>query len=123
MATTTGVTVFLVLLLFAVQVLFNLYATSMVTAAAFDGARLAAGSDAGPDGQARQAAEAHVRDVLGEYSTRDGFALEWSEDPLGRDVVLTVRASNPSFLPAAVRRPLGFDRIERTVRVRIEDVR
>ena len=103
------------LLLFAVQVLFNLYATSAVTAAAFDGARLAAG--AGGD---REAAEAHVHEVLGEYSRRPGFDLVWGEDPAGEDVILTVRAQNPSFLPRAVRAPLGFDSIERTVRVRVE---
>jgi hypothetical protein len=104
-----------VLLLFAVQVLFNLYATSAVTAAAFDGARLAAG--AGGD---RAAAEAHVHEVLGGYADRPGFELTWGEDPAGDDVVLTVRAENPGFLPRAVRAPIGFDTIERTVRVRIE---
>lgn len=95
--------------------LFNLYATSAVTAAAFDGARLAAG--AGGD---REAAEAHVHAVLGEYSRRPGFDLEWGDDPAGEDVILTVRAQNPSFLPRAVRAPIGFDTVERTVRVRIE---
>lgn len=117
MATTTGVTVFVVLLLLAVQVLFNLYATSAVTAAAFDGARLAAGRGGGD----RAAAEAQVHEVLGEYSRRPGFALTWGDDPAGEDVILTVRASNPGFLPRAVRVPMGFDTIERTVRVRIED--
>lgn len=96
--------------------LFNLYATSAVTAAAFDGARLAAGY-----GGDRAAAEAHVHEVLGAYADRPGFSLTWEDDPAGRDVVLTVRASNPGFLPPAVRRPMGFDTIERTVRVRIED--
>ena len=97
------------------QVLFNLYATSAVTAAAFDGARLAAGS-----GGDREAAEAHVHEVLGAYAARDGFSLTWRDDPAGEDVVLTVRARNPGFLPRAVRAPMGFDTIERTVRVRIE---
>ena len=95
--------------------LFNLYATSAVTAAAFDGARLAAGS-AGD----RTAAEAHVREVLGAYAARPGFAMRWEEDPRREDVILTVRADNPSFLPPSLRTPLGFDTIERTVRVRIE---
>ena len=97
------------------QVLFNLYATSAVTAAAFDGARLAAG-----DGGDREIAEAHVHEILGEYSRRPGFALTWTDDPAGEDVILTVRAENPGFLPRAVRAPIGFDTIERTVRVRIE---
>lgn len=112
----------MLLLLLAVQVLYNLYATSAVTAAAFDGARLAAGFDAEANpGAARLAAEDHVREVLGRYSERDGFELEWGNDPTGEDVVLTVRADNPGFLPMALRRPMGFDTIERTVRVRIED--
>ena len=95
--------------------LFNLYATSAVTAAAFDGARLAAGY-----GGDRAAAEAHVREVLGGYAERPGFTLTWGDDPAREHVVLTVRASNPGFLPPAVRAPIGFDTIERTVRVRIE---
>lgn len=112
-------TVFIVLLLLAVQVLFNLYATSAVTAAAFDGARLAAGSGGGD----REAAEAHVQEVLGAYAARPGFALTWTDDPAGEDVILTVRADNPGFLPRAVRAPMGFATIERTVRVRVEAAR
>jgi Flp pilus assembly protein TadG len=108
-----GVLVFLLLLLVAVQVIYNLYATSAVTAAAFDGARLAAGSSGGGEAEARQ----HVKAVLGEYGA-ERVDVSFTPDP--DDVVLTVRADNPSFLPPALRRPLGFDRIERTVRVRIE---
>jgi hypothetical protein len=110
--------VFLLFLLLAVQVIFNLYATSAVTAAAFDGARLAAGAEWGADpGAAMTAAEAHVKEVLGEYGS-ERVAVSFTPDP--DDVVLTVTADNPGFLPPALRRPLGFDRIERTARVRIE---
>ena len=108
-----GVLVFLLLLLLAVQVIYNLYATSAVTAAAFDGARLAAGS--GSSGRAEAAA--HVKAVLGDYGS-ERVDVSFTPDP--DDVVLTVVADNPSFLPVALRRPLGFDRIERTVRVRVE---
>lgn len=111
-----GVLVFLLLLLLAVQVLFNLYATSAVTAATYDGARIAAGAAASPD--ARTDAENHVRRVLGRYASRDRLSLRWT--PSADDVVLTVRAENPSFLPKALRAPLGFDVIERTARVRLE---
>jgi hypothetical protein len=105
-----------------VQVLIGLYARSAVTAAAFDGARLAAGYEADGDrAQGRERAEAHVREILGAYAHRPGFALEWGDDPTGRSVVLTVRADNPSFVPPIVRRPMGLDHIERTVRVRVED--
>jgi hypothetical protein len=93
-----------------------------VTAAAFDGARLAAGYEASGDrAQGRERAEAHVREVLGAYAARPGFALEWLDDPSGRNVVLRVRADNPSFVPPLIRRPMGLDHVERTVRVRVED--
>jgi hypothetical protein len=112
-----GVLVFLLLLLLAVQVLFNLYATSAVTAAAYDGARIAAGYDAAHDPTGRANAEDHVRSVLGRYG-RERLSLQWADDP---DVeILTVHAKNPSFLPIALRAPLGLDEIDRTVRVRIE---
>jgi hypothetical protein len=111
-----GVTVFLVLMLLAVQVLFNLYATSAVTAAAYDAARIAAGFDGDPAG--RWAAENHVRQVLGRYAEAADVEVQMTPQP--DDVVLTVTASNPGFLPVALRRPLAFDTIERTVRVRIE---
>jgi hypothetical protein len=111
-----GVLVFLLLLLVAVQVLFNLYATSAVTAATYDGARIAAGAAAGSD--PRGDAEAHVRGVLGAYASHDRLSVRWT--PSADTVILTVRAENPSFLPEALRAPLGFDVIERTARVRIE---
>jgi hypothetical protein len=106
--------VFLLFLLLAVQVLFSLYATSAVTAAAYDGARLAAGSASGVD---EEAAATHVRSVLGRYGD-ERVDVRFTPDP--DDVVLTVVATNPGFLPVGLRRPLGLDRIERTVRVRIE---
>jgi hypothetical protein len=117
------VLVFVVLLLFAVQVLFGLSARSAVTAAAIDGARLAAGFEASGDrAEGRARAEAHVREVLGTYAARPGFDLEWGDtDATCECVALTVRADNPSFVPPTLRRPLGLDHIERTVRVRIED--
>jgi hypothetical protein len=117
--------VFLVLLLVAVQVLFNLYATSAVTAAAYDAARIVAGADAGAGGGggagsldgARADAEAGARRTLGRYASRTSF--QW--DVTDPDVVqLHVVAQNPGFLPLALRRPLGFDRVDRTVRVRVE---
>ncbi len=100
-------------MLLAVQVVYGLYTTSAVTAATYDAARLVAGSDSVP----RARAEEHVREVLGRYG-RDHVRLRWEEDP--DDVVLTVVADNPSFLPEGVRRPMGLDQITRTVRVRIE---
>lgn len=117
LATMVGVLVFLLLLLVAVQVLFNLYATSAVSAAAYDGARLAAGYDGAHDPRGREKAADHVVRLLGSYG-RSRVRLRWQDEP-GVEV-LTVTAKNPSFLPSALRAPLGFDEIHRTVRVRVE---
>ena len=105
-----GVTAFLALLLFAVQLVLNLYATSVVTAAAFDGARIVAGSDGGPEAEVD--AEAHVRSLL------DGHDLDlsWSYD--GGVVALTVETEHPTSLFGGM--PLPYQRISRTVEVRME---
>jgi hypothetical protein len=113
LASLVGVLVFLLLLLLAVQVVFHLYATSVVTAATFDGARLAAASG----GLGQDEAATHVRGLLGRYG-EDRVEVSFAPDP--DDVVLTVVAESPSVLPATLRRPMRMDRIERTVRVRIE---
>lgn len=112
-----GVTVFLVLLLFAVQVALNLYATSAVTGVAFDAARIVAGADGGPG--AVPAAEAHARGVLADLESGGGsLDFEWtvSDDV----VVVRVRASRPPLLAAV---PFPFESVDRTVRVRREALR
>ena len=106
---------FVVLLGLAVQVAYDLYATSAVTGVAYDAARVVAGSDS----TAAVDAEATAVRVLGRYGTRARF--EWQ---IGADVVaLRVVVPNPSFLPAALRRPLRVDSADRTVRVRVERLR
>ena len=116
-----GVTVFFALLLVAVQLLFNLYATTVVTAVAFDAARVVAGADVGTDGDGGQAvAEASARRLLGRYGRRVTFDWRQSDDDT---VVLRVRADNPSFVVRAWAGSLGFDHIDRTVRVRVERLR
>jgi hypothetical protein len=114
--TIAGVTVFLAFLLFAVQLLFNLYAASAVTTAAYDAARVVAGSEGGGS---TATAETRARQVLGRYADRVTF--EWAVD--ADDVALRVRATNPSFLLPALGGLLGFDEIDRTVRVRVERLR
>jgi hypothetical protein len=37
-------------------------------------------------------------------------------------IALHIVTKNPGFLPAALRQPMGLDEIDRTVRVRIEQV-
>jgi uncharacterized membrane protein len=112
------VLVFLVLFLLAVQVTYQLYATSMVTAAAFDGARLAAGAVVADDGVGADVATERVRDLLGTYGREHVQTLDVRRD--GDVLVLHVVTRNPGFLPVALRRPMRLDRVDRTVRVRIE---
>jgi Flp pilus assembly protein TadG len=116
-STVAGVTVFLAFLLLAVQLLTNLYAASAVTAAAYDAARVVAGADGGQD--ARSRAETHARAVLGRYAERVSFS--WMVDD---DVVrLRVTARNPRFLLPRLGGAVGFDTVDRTVRVRVERLR
>ncbi len=110
---------FLGLLLFAVQALFNLYATSVVTAVAYDAARRVAVADGGT--ASIGAAEADARRALGRYGERVTF--DWSGTDDGQVVVLSVHARNPTRLLPALAGPLAFDEIDRTVRVRVETFR
>jgi hypothetical protein len=110
-----GVTVFMVLLLFAVQLVLNLSAASAVTGVAFDAARVVAGEAGGDD--AVGVAEAHARSVLGRFEQHGG-QLSFSWDLSSPDTVrLTVRATRPSLLADV---PFPFERVERTVTVRRE---
>ncbi len=113
-----GFSVFLVMLLFAVQVLCNLYAASVVTAVSYDAARRVAGSDGGPSYMVE--AEEQARRSLGRYSDRVTF--DWSATSTD-EVVLHVRSHNPSVLLPVLRGPAAFDRLDRTVRVRVERFR
>jgi hypothetical protein len=117
MGSVVGVTVFLVLLLFAVQLVLNLYATSAVTGAAYEAARVVAG-EAGGDAAVPDA-EAHARALLGRFADHGG-RLELTWDLSSADSVrLTVRASRPPLLPHV---PFPFEQVERTVTVRREHV-
>lgn len=110
-----GVTIFLGFLLFAVQVTAHLWATSAVTAAAFDGARLVAGNRP----MTAEDAEAHVERVLGDYGDRVQF--DWSGST-PEEIVLRVTGPTPAALIESVGQLAGLDTIERTVRVRRETV-
>ena len=113
-----GFSVFLVMLLFAVQVLFNLYAASVVTAVSYDAARRVAGSDGGPAYMAE--AEEQARRSLGRYASRVTF--DWSASS-AEEVVLRVRSDNPSVLLPVLAGPAALDRLDRTIRVRVERFR
>jgi hypothetical protein len=115
-AATAGVSVFLVFLLFAAHVLYNLYATSVVTAAAYDAARVVAGAEArGNVRDAEAQGGARLRALLGRYGADHLELVDFSEST-NDVVVLHVRARNPSLLLG--RSP--FRVIDRRVRVRVE---
>lgn len=113
-----GFVVFLVLLLFAVQTLTNLYTASVVTAVGFDAARQVAGAGGGPGAVA--AAEGQARRTLGRFS--DQVTFDWSATD-DDTVVVRVQADNRSVLLPALARPAAFDRIDRTIRVTVERFR
>ena len=99
--------------MFAVQVLIHLFATSIVSAAAFDAARLASGSDTVTE----QAAQAHGMGVLGRFSGRvTDFDVVVGEEA----VTVSVQAKSPALLPRAWGRVVGAESIDRTVVVRRE---
>ena len=113
-----GFSVFLVMLLFAVQVLFNLYAASVVTAVSYDAARRVAGGDGGQPYMAE--AEDQARQSLGRYAARVTF--DWSGSNAD-EVVLRVQSDNPSVLLPMMAGPAALDRLDRTIRVRVERFR
>lgn len=119
-----AVVVFLAFLFFAVHLVISLYATSTVTGQAYDAARRVASSevdhgDPGAVATAQGRAEADLRGSLGDYSDRIE-SLDWSGST-AEVVSLRIRARNPSFLVFATA-PLGVEQIDRTVRVRVEQV-
>lgn len=113
-----GFSVFLGMLLFAVQVLFNLYAASVVTAVSYDAARRVASSEGSTS--YRVEAEAQARQSLGRYGDRVVF--DWSGSS-AEEVVLRVHAENPSFLLPMMAGPVAFDELDRTIRIRVERFR
>lgn len=121
LSTAAGVVVFLVFLLFAVQLLFGLYAASTVTAVANDAAVRAASAGAPP----LERIEADARRNLGEVGAAASFT--WSTEDADGDgvddtVVLEVVARPPRFVPPSIGGAIGVDEIRRAVRVRLEQV-
>ena len=119
LSTAAGVVVFLVFLLFAVQLLFGLYASSTITAVANDAARRAAEDGAPP----LPLIEADARHSLG--AVGDSAEFRWERDDSDGDgaadtVVLSVVASPPRFIPPSIGGAIGLDEVRRTVRVRME---
>ena len=123
-ASSAGVLVFLVLLLFAAQLIFNLYATSVVNAAGMDAARQVASGevdhgDSRAVSAATAAAEGRARSLLGEYG--DQVRFTWTVDD--ERVSLRLQVERTKVLPSAVASGVGLDEIDRTVTVRTERFR
>jgi hypothetical protein len=117
-----GVVVFLMFLLFSVQLLFALYASSTVTAVANDAAQRAAAQGA----PALAIIEAEARASLGRVG--DDAEFTWSTDDADGDgqddtVVLLIVATPPRFVPSSIGGATGFGDIRRTVRARVEEFR
>lgn len=117
-ATWIGFGVFLGMLLFAVQALLNLYATTVVTSVTYDAARQVAGSNGGPS--AMSGAESWARRLLGRFG--DQVSFDWS-GTTADDVALRVRAKVPSVMLRWSGGAMPFGHIDRTVRLRVEKFR
>lgn len=105
-----GLMFFLVFMLLAVQVMWSLYATSVVTGAAYDAGRVAARTGDPAAGQAR------FENTIGEYDADVAITM-----PAGPGVVtVVITGENPTVLPDRFARVLPFGTINRTVEVRNE---
>ncbi len=105
-----GLLIFLVFMLLAVQVLWSLYATSMVTGAAYDAGRTAARTGSASAGEARF------------QNTVGGYDAEVSIDvPAGvGTVTVSLTGENPTMVPDRFARVLPFGTIDRTIEIRNE---
>jgi hypothetical protein len=121
--TTAGLTVFLILLLFAVQSAVTLHSRSFVTATAYDAAREVAGySSSASRSEARARAAARFEQRLGEFG-RDHVRLEWLDVDDPEVVRVRVVANHPSLLPPAFGDALGIRTTDRRIEIRIEQWR
>jgi len=118
--TSAGFLVFLLLLFAAVQIMFNLYATTMVTTAAHEAAMKVAGFDASSDRCAAvPAAEAAFVDSLGQYGRAGHATLTWTcNDP--QRVIVRITADHPTMLPKAVAGLFGLSHMSKVIEVRTE---
>ncbi|MEO7459211.1 MAG: hypothetical protein ABIY49_03715 [Acidimicrobiales bacterium] len=117
-----GVLVFLMFLMFAVQLLFGLYASSTVTAVANDAAQRAATRNA----PSLAVIEADARANLGRIG--DDASFTWTAEDNDGDgeedtILLVLVAVPPRFVPASIGGTVGFGEVRRTVHARIETVR
>lgn len=119
LGTAAGVLVFLCFLLFAVQLLFSLYATSTVRAVTGDAAHRAATQPTA----AWPGIEAEARALLGEVGRTAEFrwrAVDADGDGADDAVSLTVVARPPRFVPRSLGVGPGAGEVRHTAVARIE---
>lgn len=119
-----GLTVVLLFMTFAAQVLLGLYATSTLRATLHDAASRAADQRSSQPDLGRLAARAEAS--LGEMGDRTTITLQLvDEDGDGAaDVVVGhAVAVPPRLVPPSIGGMIGFDQIDVAVRVRIERLR
>ena len=125
MGSLAGLTVALLLMTFAAQVLLGLYATSTLRAVVHDAAaRAADDGGASPATLARLASEAEAS--LGEMGRRTTITLRLEDvdgDGLADVVVGRATATPPRVVPSSMGGMIGFEHIHAGVRVRVERVR
>jgi hypothetical protein len=120
-----GILAFLVFLFFCVQLLTGLFARSMVSDVARAGATSVAGarvdrSDPDAVETAQREAEARMRDRLGTLGNTATFDWSGTDDD---HVEMRVQARSPRFMFGSFRGALVTDSIDRTVWVRVEELR
>lgn len=120
--TTFGFLVFLIFLLFSVQLLFGLYVRTTVTAVASDLAQRAANEGASLDPERFASYENEARGRLGRYGDDAEFHFALSDldrDGMADTVEVRVDASLPTLLPAKWA-PLSPTSFTRTMSARLE---
>lgn len=121
-ATAIGVLVFLLFVLFSVQLLFSLYATSTVTAVTNDAVQRAATAGAVD----LAAIEDDAREGLGSVGAAAEFSWEREDadgDGSADTIALRVTASPPRFIPPSIGDAVGLTEVVHTARARIEEFR
>jgi hypothetical protein len=105
-----GLMFFLIFLLLATQLMWSLYATSVVASAAYDAGRTAARSgDAG-------AGLERFESAIGSYDAQVVISVPSGDGT----VTVVVTGANPSLLPDRFARSLPFGTIDRTIEIRNE---
>jgi Flp pilus assembly protein TadG len=121
-----GLTVFLLFLLLAVQVLVGLYATSTIRATLHDAASRAAAGGAGTDPADLARLSDQAEASLGAMGDRTDIELRLVDDDgdgTGDVIAGEAVAVPPRFVPRSVGGMLGFEDIRASVRVRVERFR